>query len=100
MFADDVAAVATHRDRLIAQQTAQKTVNIIAKWSVERKLSLNADKCEVCYFTNATSKQETSWRPTITIDGKPIPFKRNPRMLGVYLDRQLTFNFHVETVAK
>ena len=100
LFADDVGAVATHRDRLAAQQQAQKTVDIIAKWSVERKLSLNADKCEVCYFTNATSTQETSWIPLIKIDGKPIPPKRNPRLLGVYLDRQLTFNFQVETVAK
>ncbi|XP_035826877.1 transient-receptor-potential-like protein, partial [Aplysia californica] len=35
-----------------------------------------------------------------TIEGKKIPFNPTPRLLGVYLDRQLTFNKHIEEVSK
>jgi hypothetical protein len=39
-------------------------------------------------------------QPSITIEGKVIPFKETPRLLGVLLDRQLTISPHVEKIRK
>ena len=38
--------------------------------------------------------------PEIQIDRKKIDFVATPRLLGVTLDRQLTFGTHVENVTK
>ena len=98
MFADDVTLLATHRDKKQAERELQDLVDIVAAWSKEWKLTLNADKCEICFFT--TSTNEAKWSPSITIDGKQLKHEPNPRLLGVTLDRQLCFGKHVDNVTK
>ena len=73
-------------------------MDIVAAWSKEWKLNLNADKCEVCFFSSDT--KEASWSPKITIDGRVLKHEPHPRLLGVTLDRPLSFNKHVENVTK
>ena len=89
MFADDVAILATSRDRSEAEAVAQASVDIVSRWSKEWKLNLNATKSEVSFFSNWT--WESGWEPTIEIDGKKLAFQPFPRLLGVTLDRELTF---------
>ena len=55
------------------------------KWSGEWKLSLNASKSEVSYFT--TWGKEKDHISSVTINGASSAFKENPRLLGVMLDR-------------
>jgi ribonuclease HI len=98
LFADDVEILATADARNAAQANAQRAVDIVTKWSREWKLNLNAAKSEVAYFTNWTG--ESSWRPEIFIDGKSIEYSPTPRLLGVTLDRYLTFGQHVDNVCK
>ena len=61
-------------------------------------LNLNASKSEVSFFSTWTG--ESTWEPEIQIDGKKIDCVATPRLLGVTLDRQLTFGTHVENVTK
>ena len=98
MFADDVGILATHENREVANTDAQEAVDVVLKWSKIWRLSLNASKSEVAYFTNWS--QEADWKPTIMIDGEKIAFTKSPRLLGVHLDRQLTFASHTITVCK
>ena len=98
LFADDVGILATSRDREKAQQMAQEAVDVVVEWSGKWKLSLNATKSEVSYFS--TWNKEADHKPSVMINGAPIPFKKTPRLLGVLLDRQLTFNAHVEHIKK
>ena len=35
---------------------------------------------------------EAKWKPTITVEGAEIDFNPTPRLLGIILDRQLSFN--------
>jgi hypothetical protein len=98
MFADDVAIVATDRDRSVALGRVQKAVEKVASWSSEWKLNLNVEKSEISFFSNWT--REAGWRPEITINGEAIPYQEFPRLLGVVLDRQLTFTKHTENVTK
>ena len=98
MFADDVTLLASHPDKKEAENSAQSLVDIVASWSKKWKLTLNADKCEACFFS--TSTKEASWSPKIIIDGKTIKHEPTPRLLGVTLDRTLCFNAHVENTTK
>ena len=61
-------------------------------------MTLNADKCEVCLFS--TDTKEANWSPTIHIDGETLKHKPTPKLLGVTLDRTLSFTTHVDELAK
>jgi ribonuclease HI len=98
LFADDVTILASDVNKLKAQETAQKLVDVVAEWSQRWKLTLNTEKSQTCFFTNST--KEAKWTPQITIDGKEIPFEKNPRLLGVILDRSLCFGPQVEAVTE
>ncbi len=98
LFADDVSILGTDRERGEAQSKAQEAVDVVVKWSKESKLVLNAGKSECSFFS--TWNREKDWEPNIRIEGKRVPFKEHPRLLGVILDRSLSFGPQVEKVTK
>jgi len=97
MFADDVSILSTRRSKEEAARAAQEVVDIVVVWSKEWKLMLNSTKSEVSFFT--TWPKEASWEPTIVVDGETIPFAKYPRLLGVYLDCQLSFQYQTKEVS-
>ena len=100
LFADDVTLLAVRPTLLEAQEAVQKSVDIVVKWAKEWKLVLNATKSEVSFFSNSTKETPKTFTPPIVIEGKPIPFNPQPRLLGVLLDRQLSFGPHIEKIQK
>ena len=62
-FTDEVTLLATHKDRALAKKKAQALVDIVATWSKEWKLSLNADKCEASFLSINIHK--ANWSPSI-----------------------------------
>ena len=69
LFADDVAAAATRRSFLDAQTAVQHTVDVVAKWSKEWKVQLNAAKSETSYFSNKAKEanaivNKKPWTPS------------------------------------
>ena len=98
LFADDVSIVGTHRVREEAQKKVQEAVDVVVEWSKEAKLVLNAGKSEASFFS--TWSGESKWRPDIRIGGKKVPFKEEPRLLGVILDRTLSFGPQVKKVTE
>ena len=98
MFADDVSILATRTKKEDAASAVQKVVNIVHRWSKAWKISLNTGKSEAGIFMMWT--KEAKWSPSITIEGKSIPFNPTPRLLGVLLDRQLSFGPQVEKVTR
>jgi len=99
MFADDVTLLATSRTYGEAEETVQKSVDIVAEWSKEWKISLNGTKSETCYFTSHRKElKEGHWTPAIIVNGKPIRYNPTPRLLGVTLDRTMSFGPHVANI--
>ena len=84
----------TTRKREDAETTAQSVVNSVVTWSQEWKLNLNAEKCEVCPFS--TWSNDSSWTPSIFIGNRKVCVNTTPHLLGVILDRSLTFNAHIK----
>ena len=97
MFADDVSILSTRRSKEDAEKAAQEVVDIVVVWSKEWKLKLNSTKSEVSFFTTWT--HEASWKPSIVVDGDEIPVVKYPRLLGVFLDCQLSFQYQTKEVA-
>ena len=57
-------------------------------------MNLNGEKSEVCPFT--TWSNDSSWNPSIFIGNRKVCVNTTPRLLGVILDRGLTFNAHIK----
>ena len=94
LFADDVSILTTARKNEDAEAAAQSVVNYVLIWSQVWKLNLNADKSEVCPFS--TWSNDSSWKPNVFIGTQKIRVNVTPRLLGVILDRSLTFNPHLK----
>ena len=99
LYADDVSILASSRSKTEAEDQAQQAVDTVKAWSDRWKLRLNGVKSEVSTFS--LSNEDSTWRPQINIDNTPLRFEPNPKLLGVTLDRRLTFTRQVElTMAK
>jgi len=59
---------------------------------------LNTKKSGVAFFS--TDTREANWQPTIWLNGKTVPCNGSPHLLGVHLDRTLSFSYHTETVCE
>ncbi len=60
-FADVVAFISSHYNRLVAEKELQRAVTAVTKWSISKEMVLNADKCEVTFFS--TNSHETNCSP-------------------------------------
>ena len=75
-----------------AETAAQSVLTSVVIWSQEWKLNLNADKSEVYPFSNCLN--DSIWNPTIFIGTQRLRVNTTSCLLGVILDRSLTFNAH------
>ena len=101
LFADDASVYSMDEDLEVAQARVQVAVSAIERWSLDNKLDLNVTKS--CTFFFSTHTGEAKWRPNITLLGKRMPFgeggkEKNPKFLGIILDRTLSFQDHVKDV--
>ena len=94
LFANDVSILTPAGKREDAEATTQSVVNSVVTWSQEWKLNLNAEKSEVCPFS--TWLNNSSWNPAIFMGNQKVRVNTTPRLLGVILDRSLTFNAHLK----
>ena len=94
LFADDVSALATTGSKEESEAVAQRTVDVVVEWAEGWKVMINADKSEASFFT--TWSREAQWMPVIRIDGEAIKQVKSPRLIGVYVDRNLFFGPHVD----
>lgn len=95
LFADDCLLYR----RITSEQdakTVQDDLDKLQKWENDWQMSFNPDKCEVLRVT-------LKRKPTITnyfIHGKCLETVKSAKYLGLNIDSKLTFNNHVDTIAK
>ena len=94
LFADDICILITARKRENAEDTAQSVVSSVVTWRQEWKLNLIVEKREVCPFS--TWSNDSSWNLTIFIGNQKIRVNTTSCLLGVMLDRSLTFKAHLK----
>jgi len=88
----DVSLLASHHDKESAVSYRQQAVDAVALWSKKKKMTLNTDKSEVAFFSIDT--HEAKWQPIISLNRSQLPFNASPPLLGVHLDRTLSFSHH------
>ena len=76
----------------------QAEVDKVVSWSQQARLTLNAAKCEVAFFS--LDNTEGQWRPQITINRVPPSCTPSPTFLGVTYDRRMTFGTQVKKVCQ
>ncbi len=50
-FADDVSLISSYHNKLVEEMELQRAVTAVADWGTSKKMVLNADKCEVTFFS-------------------------------------------------
>jgi len=92
MFADDLTLWKTGPDVEALSLHLNVLTDVVATWAAEAKMLLAEDKCETILFTHHAGDPP----PRVVVKGFPTPVKDVVRLLGVYLDKRLTFRAHVD----
>ena len=98
-FADDTFIMYNGKKLKTIETIVNTELNQVAKWLRLNKLSLNAGKTELIFFH--------SHQHTLSYDGISIKFngkKLTPvdkiKYLGMYIDKYLNWNFHIQHLSK
>ena len=97
-YADDLSLACRCRKEEDVALRMQAEVDKVVSWSQQARLSLNAAKCEVAFFS--LDNAEAQWRTQITINGVPPSCTPSPTFLGVTYDRRMTFGTQVKKVCQ
>ena len=103
-FADDFAVRTSGRTAVVAAEKAQRAADAVARWAEETLTTIAVDKCATLVITLDPAEQGRRAdgrrkNPTIYLNGNPIPFEDNPKLLGVTLDGQMRFSKHAHLMA-
>ena len=100
LFADDVVVLAT-ADSL--EKCAEKNAasrGRIEKWACEWKVELSLPKCVMITFTLDPKEVGCKVVPELKIGGEPLRIEKEPAVLGLKLDGQLTFAQQTDALKK
>ena len=95
-YADDLALACRGRKKEVVALRIQAELDKVVRLRQQARLTLNAAKCEVAFFTQDNA--EAQWRPQITINGVSPSCTLWPTFLGVTYDRRMTFGTQVKKV--
>ena len=97
-YADDLT-LAT-RDKSIAncERNLQPAINLLSIWAKKWKVTISIPKTTCTLFTRDPREVNGKVKPRIVLDGTPINFDKEPKLLGVFLDSQLNFGRQVREV--
>ena len=97
-YADDLALACRGCKKEDVALRMQAEVDKVVSWSQQARLTLNAAKCEVAFFS--LDNAEAQWRPQITINGVPLSCTPSPTFLGVAYVRRMTLGTQVKKVCQ
>ncbi len=95
-FADDSTIWRTGSDLDAMISGLNEDILKVFKWCSQWRLKLNVEKTEVCCFSKDKQAPNAVRNKTIHIDNSIIPYNTNPKMLGIHLDEQMTFDRHIK----
>jgi ribonuclease HI len=91
-YADDNTIIVSAKNQSQALELAESLSGVVLRWCKFAKLSLSADKTCCLFFSHARAPNP---RPLV-IDGKQVAFSRFAKVLGVAIDRTLSWHKHVD----
>ncbi|XP_058448991.1 uncharacterized protein LOC131428950 [Malaya genurostris] len=97
VYADDILLVSIGKTIARTRIKLQSAVNAVGKWACSVGFNISAPKC---VYTHCCASQHRATDRPIKLNGANIPFKKQPIILGVTIDRKLTFKPHFQKVKK
>ena len=97
-YADDLSLACHGRKKEDVALRMQAEVDNVVSWSQQARLTINAAKCEVAFFS--LDNAEAQWRPQITINRVSPRCTPSPTFLGVTYDRRMTFGTQVKKMCQ
>ena len=97
-FADDTNLL--HISKNTPNRMARKInsdLKSLRHWLLANKISLNAGKTELIIFKNA--KKQIPNNIKIKICGKQLPLCKQIKYLGIYIDENLSWKYHIDQLA-
>lgn len=95
LFADDTALYSRGWKMNIQRSHVQRALNTLGDWFRKWAITVNPEKsAAVCFHP---SRRKTPVTP-LKLNGKPIPWVKSTKYLGVTLDSKLTFSQHIKNV--
>ena len=70
----------------------------ITDWTKKWRMKLNIEKIEFCLFNRKMGNEISSI--TIKMDGKEVKRTDSPKLLGVILDKKLSFQKHIDAIER
>ena len=96
MYADDMELHFSHGDLFVVEKTLQADVENVSTWLVVNRLKLNVIK-SLCMLIGSCQRTG-GLNLTIMLDGAILKQVCSTKYLGVYFDRHLTWQVHVDYV--
>ena len=97
LFADDTAIYCSGRSPAAIVRHLQAYCNTLGVWTRLWRIELHPDKSQAILFSSPRRRLPPA-PPSVTMFGRPIPWKEHAKYLGVILDQRLSFAEHIRKV--
>jgi ribonuclease HI len=98
VYADDITILAFHNFKSLARKSMQSAVNSVSKWADDNGFLLSPQKSQLLHISRNMKKIKKL--PDIILNNSTIPTKPSLKILGIHLDRTLSFKHHVNLARK
>jgi len=95
-YADDVTIISQHHRHETAANNLQTYIHSLENWLETNRLKVSANKSSLTLITPYNVEYNT--HPNITLNNTPLPINNTPKILGVTLDRGMTFKHHINDI--
>ena len=96
LFADDKNLFFSHKNLFTLKETMNQVLSKIASWLSANKLSLNIKKTYFIIFKSIGKKLNQN--VSVAINNQEIEQVRYTKLLGVYIDDEFTWKYHIDQV--
>ncbi len=100
LYADDTVIYFSHTDLSHIQNSLQSDFNLVQKWFSNNKLVLNMKKSCCMLFHTSHSHSHPHNLDIHYEDGSSLETVNSFKYLGLWLDPQLSFKIHIDSVVK
>ena len=101
MFGDDTNLFFSHKDINVLFSTMQNELENISTWFKANKLSLNINKTKWSPFHSSSKRKHIlDILPILTIDNTIIHRDKVTKFLGILIDENLSWKYHIDAVNK
>ena len=98
LFADDTTLTCSSHSYPDLIHLANQNLDQLHSWTVNNRLSLNAKKTSAILFSNRSPDIATPLQ--ITINSVPILFENRIIFLGIEIDKDLSFSYHISGICR